>query len=89
MRILNLFFEKIKTKNSLGGCDPSDDSAQGINLNKQSVSSPKNGWPHRNLKKKDLKVQNEISQSIETYIEESNATQPRIVQNALSQSKVF
>ena len=42
MRLLNLFFEKIKTKTSLGGGDPSDDSAQGKNLIKQDVSSPEN-----------------------------------------------
>ena len=40
-------FEKIETKNSLGGGNPSDDPTQGDNLFVQAVYSPKNGSTHR------------------------------------------
>ena len=39
--------------------------------------------------RKDSKVQNEISQTIEKYKEESYSTQPNLCQNALIQSKDF
>ena len=39
--------------------------------------------------KKDSKVQNEITQTIETYNKESYSTQSKTGQNALMQSKVF
>ena len=40
-------FEKIKTKNTLGVGDPSDDPTQGNNLFVQAVSSLINGSTHR------------------------------------------
>ena len=49
---------------------------------------PINGWVYRNYKKKDSKVQSENSQTIEKYNKESYATQSKIGQNALIQSKV-
>ena len=41
------------------------------------------------MKKKDSKVQNEITQSIEKYNKESYSTQSKIAHNALTQSKGF
>ena len=39
--------------------------------------------------KKDTKIQDEISQTIEKYNNESFSTRPQIGQNALIQSKIF
>ena len=41
------------------------------------------------IKKKDSKVQNEVSQTIEKYNNESYSTQSKTGQNALIQSNVF
>ena len=46
-------------------------------------------WQSLEMIKKDSRVQNEISQTIEKYNKESYSTQSKLVQNALIRSKVF
>ena len=69
----------LNDKNSIQGRDPTE----------QAFSSQQMAEFIEIILKKDSKVQNEITQTVEKYNKESDSKQSKIGQNAVIQSKVF
>ena len=80
--------KKVKSKNKLKGGDPNENSIQGGVFVEQAFSS-QYVTEFIEIIKKDSKIQNDLSQTIEKYNKESYLAQSGTGQNALIQNKVF
>ena len=76
-------FQKVKSKNKLKGGDPNDViPGNGKDLSEQTFSS-QNMAESIEIKKADLKFQNEITRTNEKYNKKSCSTQSKIKHNVL------